>query len=93
MPRAIAILAPAPAPDEYPPTATEGLDSDAPLWRTQLQPFAIWRDEIAGRSSIPMAAIATGDPFLGSRSTIRPPQWVRAEPLKRSLRLPKYLPD
>jgi sterol desaturase/sphingolipid hydroxylase (fatty acid hydroxylase superfamily) len=36
----------APAHDEYPPTGTEGLMSDAPVWRAQLRPALIWRDGI-----------------------------------------------
>lgn len=37
----------APARDEYPPTGAEGLASDAPIWRAQLRPFALWRQELA----------------------------------------------
>jgi len=33
-----------PAADEFPPTGTPELRSDAPLWQTQTRPLAIWRD-------------------------------------------------
>jgi sterol desaturase/sphingolipid hydroxylase (fatty acid hydroxylase superfamily) len=36
----------APARDEFPPTGTEGLASDAPVWRAQIQPLFIWRDGV-----------------------------------------------
>lgn len=32
----------APARDEFPPTGTDGLASDTPLWRAQLRPVSIW---------------------------------------------------
>ncbi len=37
----------APAKGEYPPTGTPNLRSDESIWRTQLRPFLIWRNEIA----------------------------------------------
>ncbi len=37
----------APERGEYPPTGTDGLRSDESIWRAQVHPFLIWRDEIA----------------------------------------------
>lgn len=37
----------APARDEYPPTGTENLASDASIWRAQMRPVAIWRRQLA----------------------------------------------
>jgi len=38
----------APARDEYPPTGTDGLRADESIWRAQLRPLVLWKDQIAG---------------------------------------------
>jgi sterol desaturase/sphingolipid hydroxylase (fatty acid hydroxylase superfamily) len=39
-----------PEHDEFPPTGAPGLDSNAPIWKAQLQPFLIWTEKFRHRS-------------------------------------------